>query len=357
MIRRRRLDEDQRTGYPALFLVRRAPMIHLVGQLTELRIQRFQTVGGLQAHPQHGKQPQTMQGQRLLQAFVPTGHGGDVDSPQLLAEPAQGRSGLGIRRPLVGLLQPPAPGRLLALRQIPDDVLALVPLTALDQGLGSEHRLNGGAQPLGPVDDAEEAGLRPQPPLYQRPQERRTHRLVLGGRLDEAQELLLSLQCDPQGDDHRILRKRLAVEDHGHELVLVQAPLTEGPQVAGAGPDEAAGDTGGTQPKGGRHRLRTGGILPTGQAHQDLPEQAGIRRPRNLQPCVRGQRDLSVRAPITDSRDRDGQLLIGEVDRAWLLSPADHAGASTCPAVPGASQGDHLGLQRDRKSTRLNSSH
>jgi len=50
-----RLDEDQRTGHPTLFWVRREPVIHLVGQLTELRIQGFQTVGYLQAHPQHWK--------------------------------------------------------------------------------------------------------------------------------------------------------------------------------------------------------------------------------------------------------------------------------------------------------------
>jgi hypothetical protein len=70
------------------------------------------------------------------------------------------------------------------------------------------------------------------------------------GRLDEAQDLLLSLQREPQGDDHRILRKRLPIDDHGHEFILVQEPLTEGPQVASAGPDEAAVDVGGTQPKG-----------------------------------------------------------------------------------------------------------
>ena len=75
-------------------------------------------------------------------------------------------------------------------------------------------------------------------------------------------------------------------------------------------------------------------------------EQARIRCPRDLQPFVRGQRDLSVRAPITDARDRVGQLLIGEVDRAWLLPPADHAGESTRSAVSGASQGHYLGLQR-----------
>src|ERR1022692_4897283 len=52
-----RLDEEQRTGHPALFLVRRTPVIHLIGELAELRIQGFQTVGGLQAHPQYRKQP------------------------------------------------------------------------------------------------------------------------------------------------------------------------------------------------------------------------------------------------------------------------------------------------------------
>ena len=56
-----RLDEDQRTGHPALFLVRRAPVIHLVGELAELGIEGFQTVGGLQADPQNRKQPQAMQ--------------------------------------------------------------------------------------------------------------------------------------------------------------------------------------------------------------------------------------------------------------------------------------------------------
>ena len=74
----------------------------------------------------------------------------------------------GIRRALVGLLPPP--GRLLPLREIAHHVLALVPLTPLDEGPGPEHRLNGFAQPLGPVDDAEQAELHPQPPLHQEKQ-------------------------------------------------------------------------------------------------------------------------------------------------------------------------------------------
>ena len=51
------LGETQRTGAPALFLVRRAPVIHLVAERTELRIQGFQPVSGFQAHPSNGNSP------------------------------------------------------------------------------------------------------------------------------------------------------------------------------------------------------------------------------------------------------------------------------------------------------------
>ena len=64
------LDEDQRTGHPAVFLVRSAPVIHLVGQLAELGVQGLHAVGGLQAAPQSRKEPQAMEGQCLLEAFV-----------------------------------------------------------------------------------------------------------------------------------------------------------------------------------------------------------------------------------------------------------------------------------------------
>ena len=47
-----RFDGQQRAGDPAVFLVRRAPVIDLVGDLAELGIERFQTVGGLQADPE-----------------------------------------------------------------------------------------------------------------------------------------------------------------------------------------------------------------------------------------------------------------------------------------------------------------
>ena len=81
-----------------------ATVIHLVGELAELRIQGFQTVGGLPAHPQHLKQPQAMQGRRLLQAFVQADHGREVD-------PTSSRCGCRAGRPppAAGVSTPTAP--------------------------------------------------------------------------------------------------------------------------------------------------------------------------------------------------------------------------------------------------------
>lgn len=146
-----RLDEDHRTGLPVGFLVRGAPVIHLVGQLAELGVQGLRAGGGLAADPQSRKAPQAKAGYRLLKAFIQTGAGRDVEAPQLLTQRAQGRPVLGLRRALVGLLQPPTPGLLLSLRELSHHVLALVPLTPAGRGPGprtSAERLC--AAPLAP---------------------------------------------------------------------------------------------------------------------------------------------------------------------------------------------------------------
>jgi len=140
-----RFHHQQRAGDPPVFLLRRAPVIHFVRELPQLRIEGFQTVGRFEAHAQHRKQPQTMEGERLLQAFVQAGHGGEIDPPQFVTHPAQGRSGFGLRRLLVGLLETPPPRGLLGHREIADDILTLMPLTPLDQGMGAEHHLYRGA--------------------------------------------------------------------------------------------------------------------------------------------------------------------------------------------------------------------
>ena len=101
-----RLDEDQRTGHPALFLVRRAPVIHVVGELAELGIQGFQAIGGLETDPQHGEYAQPMERERLLESLVQAVGRREVARAQFLSEPPQRRAGFRVRRSLIGLLKP-----------------------------------------------------------------------------------------------------------------------------------------------------------------------------------------------------------------------------------------------------------
>jgi len=98
-----RLDEEQRTGHPALFLIRRAPVIHLVGELAELGIQGFQTIGGLETDPQHGEYAQPMQRERLLESLVQAVGRREVVRAQFLSEPPQRRAGFRVRRSLIGV--------------------------------------------------------------------------------------------------------------------------------------------------------------------------------------------------------------------------------------------------------------
>jgi hypothetical protein len=61
-----------------------------------------QPAGGLEAHSQSRKEPQAVEGQRLLKAFVQTRDGRDVEAPPILTQLAQGhpaRHTSGVRRP------------------------------------------------------------------------------------------------------------------------------------------------------------------------------------------------------------------------------------------------------------------
>ena len=89
-----RLNEYQRAGDPPLFLVGRPPVIHLVRQLPELGVERFQTVRGLEADAQGGEHAEAMQRQRLLESLVQAGHGGEIHRSQCLPQPEQCRLGV-----------------------------------------------------------------------------------------------------------------------------------------------------------------------------------------------------------------------------------------------------------------------
>ena len=65
-----RLDAEQRTGDPAVFLFGGSPPIDLVGVGPDLRQERLNAVGRLQADAQGAEQPQPVQRERLLEPLV-----------------------------------------------------------------------------------------------------------------------------------------------------------------------------------------------------------------------------------------------------------------------------------------------
>ena len=340
-----RLDVQEGRSEPALLLIRGAPVIDLIGTLPQERIERLQAVGSLQAHAKPGEQAQAVQSQRLLEPLVETRDRRLVDKAQLLTQPTERpRRGL-VGRLLIGGLELTAKGRALALREVGEDILPLVPLTALDHSQRPEDRLNRLAQALRAVDDTEQAVLSPQPALHQLPEEGGTDRLVFCGGLDEAEHDLLPRQGDPQCDHHAVLGEGLTIEDHDHHVVRVQSSLLEGLELASAGSDEAAGDRRRTQAEGLWNRLRTDLIVPAAQAEEELPEQPGIRSPGGLQLLVRRQGDLLIPGQIPDPLVRDRELLIGQVDRSPLVPPADVARDPAGALVLRASEPGHLGDQ------------
>lgn len=193
-------DVLQGGSQPPLLLLGGPPAIDLGGPLLNQGIQRFEAVRRLQTHAQLQEDAQAVEGERFLQPFVQALHRGLVHEPEILPHPEEGGLRLGVGRLLVRRLELPAPGGPLSLGQVVEDILALMPLAALDHCLGTEHGLEGLPEALGPVDHAEEALGGLQPALHQLTEEGGADRVVLGGGLDEAEDDLLAGQGDPEGD-------------------------------------------------------------------------------------------------------------------------------------------------------------
>jgi hypothetical protein len=69
----------------------------------------------------------------------------------------------------------------------------------LDAGIGPEGALHGGVQPLGTVDEDQEAGMMIQAAIDPLAEELAAGALILGGGLYEAQGDLPPVQGDTQG--------------------------------------------------------------------------------------------------------------------------------------------------------------
>jgi hypothetical protein len=188
--------------------------------------------------------------------------------------------------------------------------------------------------------------LSAQSALDQRAQEGRAHPLILGRRLDEAEEHLLPRERDLQGDDHGVVGERFPVQEEGHEVITVQPALTQRLELTRTRPDEPARDGRGAEPEGRRDGLRALRAGPAAQAPEDFEQHPPISLSRLMEALIRPEGNLPVRGEIPHPGVRDGELLIREVDRPALAAPADEPGAATAAPVPLARERRHLRLQR-----------
>jgi hypothetical protein len=124
-----RLDGQQRTGDPAVLLLGVAPPIDLGGVRPELRVERLDAVGRLQADAQGAEQPQPVQRERLLEPLVKAGDRRGVQEPEFGPTPQQGGLRQDIGRLLVGRLEFPAPESLLTFWEVVDDIFSLMSLS------------------------------------------------------------------------------------------------------------------------------------------------------------------------------------------------------------------------------------
>ena len=113
-----------------------------------------------------------------------------------------------------------------------------MPLTPLHQGAVAEGGPHGRPEPLAAIYDHQKPLGNIEAPLDQGPEERGQHLLVLGVRLDKAQEAFLPRHRDAQRDDHRRLGEGLAVQHQGHNVLPGQVPLLELAELGRAGLDE-----------------------------------------------------------------------------------------------------------------------
>lgn len=138
----------------------------------------------------------------------------------------------------VGRLELPAPHRLVVLREIAHDVLALVPLAALHRHV-TEDVAHRGAEPLRSIEHDEERLIEWEAALAQVAEELRNDAPVLTRRLHEPQHALLPRGRHAQCKHELIASERLAVEHEHQPLGIVTPSFLQPPELVGTRANEA----------------------------------------------------------------------------------------------------------------------
>ena len=100
--------------------------------------------------------------------------------------------------------------------------------------------------------------------------------LVLGVRLDKAQEQFVPRHRDAQRDDHRRLGERLAVQHEGHNVLPGEVPLLEFAEFRRAGLNERAGHRRPRQADRPGNRLGGRRVVAARDPIQHAPQQQVI---------------------------------------------------------------------------------
>ena len=137
--------------------------------------------------------------------------------------------------------------RVHAVRQVPQNVPALVDLTPLDRGQRAEHLADRGRQGLGSVDHEQPRPVWIHPAVEEVAQQRLGHVAVLGVTFPQAQNLLLALRIDAQGDHHRMVAQDDPIDHHDREVAIPERCGQPVRQLLRGHGDVAAGDGLGAQ--------------------------------------------------------------------------------------------------------------
>jgi hypothetical protein len=121
-------DVEERGGEPALLLVARLPVVDLRRALLDQRVDGLDAVRRREAEAELGVQPEPVESQRLLQAFVEARGRRGVELGEFRPDAPERRLRFLVGRVRVGLAELAADAGVLVRRQVRQDVLALVPL-------------------------------------------------------------------------------------------------------------------------------------------------------------------------------------------------------------------------------------
>lgn len=165
---------------------------------------------------------QAEHGERFIETFTDALGGAGmigVESPREIRQEATSRGDVGAA---IGPVQDGLRPRLLALRQVIEDVAQLVDLAALDERDGPEEIADGFPQGSRAIEDHQQTAVGSQVTALQVREQRLAERRVLRRAFPQAGCVFLPVGGDPQRHDQAVLPDVDAIEDKSDQVKPVE---------------------------------------------------------------------------------------------------------------------------------------